>query len=105
MIHEQIFYYSDIIPRLLSPDHGSLLYHTPDKEGQFKNISLLPAKLSTDFSLEATALMKTISFQVDVPVMLVMEGFRTGMLDTRCAEVSVEEHVSCQVKILSPLSV
>lgn len=34
--------------------------------------------------------------KVEVPVMFVMEGFRTGMLDTRCGVVNVEEHVDCQ---------
>ena len=56
-----IFYNSNIIPRLLSPDHGSLLYQTTDKEGQFENISLLPAKLPKDFALKATDPMKMIS--------------------------------------------
>ena len=40
--------------------------------------------------------MPPLSLKVEVPVMFVMEGFRTGMLDTRCGVVNVEEHVDCQ---------
>ena len=37
-----------------------------------------------------------VMMQVEVPVMVVMQGFRTGMLDTRCSVVEVREDDTCQ---------